>query len=247
MSRTTDVSADELERALQALDWVFLDDEWPEGEVRCRQNTLIERLRERDIPRAHARALIEALLARGVFRAGKSFVNLNIFVGFDGTQTDTVTPNRYLHTTRERWHRYLEERKADGPRAPASPSRPGPASAPPGDQGTSPSPHPGEPAEGARVRVLRDRADGTGPQDAREGRKRTAATGSRDRKLEARDKWLYQQCCNGVPYKEIQSRLEEEGRRKGWRKIGSVQGIRAAALKYAERHQLPAPPSRQNL
>jgi hypothetical protein len=96
-------------------------------------------------------------------------------------------------------------------------------------------------------RPPRDQADGTSPQDARKGRKRTAAKGSRDRKLEARDKWLYRQCCNGVPYKDIKSQLEEQCRKKGWRKIGSVQGVRAAAIKYGARHHLPAPPNRQNL
>jgi hypothetical protein len=90
-------------------------------------------------------------------------------------------------------------------------------------------------------------AAGTSPPDARKGRKRPAAKGSRDRKLEARDKWLYQQCCNGVPYKEIKSQLDEKCRTKGWQRIESVQGIRAAALTYCARHHLPAPPSRQNL
>jgi hypothetical protein len=34
---------------------------------------------------------------------------------------------------------------------------------------------------------------------------------------------------------------------KGWKKITSIQGIRAAANQYAETHNLPAIPRRQDL
>jgi hypothetical protein len=69
----------------------------------------------------------------------------------------------------------------------------------------------------------------------------------RERNLEARDKWIYQMCCKGIPYKEIRAELGVICQKKGWKKIASVQGIRAAAMSYAEGHDLPKPPFRMNL
>jgi hypothetical protein len=102
----------DLDRTLNALDRVFQDEDMPEGDVQLQQNKLVERLREHDVTRALALALIDDLIARGVFRARESFVDLNILVRLNGEQTDTVTPNRYLHTTRQSWYGYLAERKA---------------------------------------------------------------------------------------------------------------------------------------
>jgi hypothetical protein len=64
----------------------------------------------------------------------------------------------------------------------------------------------------------------------------------RERSVEARDKWIYEQCCNGTYYMKIKA---EVNRRKGWSKIASIQGIRSAALRYARRHNLPPPPPRK--
>ena len=80
----------------------------------------------------------------------------------------------------------------------------------------------------------------------RRGRK----PGGGDRKLEARNKWLYRQCCNGreMPYANIIAELKRIASAKGWEPIESVQGIRAAAKRYAASHpDLPPIPNRQNL
>jgi hypothetical protein len=69
----------------------------------------------------------------------------------------------------------------------------------------------------------------------------------RDKKLEARDEWLYHQCCAGIAYKKIQARLQAFCHDKGWPMIGSIQGIRTAARRYAQQHERPNPPKRQNL
>ncbi len=62
--------------------------------------------------------------------------------------------------------------------------------------------------------------------------------------IEARDKWLYEQCCNCVPYKEI-LRLMEVQMPPEWELLTSVSGIRKAAITYATRHNLPPIPIRQ--
>ena len=104
----------DLQRAIDALDFVFQDEEMPPGDLRLRQGRLLERLHERGINRTLGLALIEDLLTRGVFHAGKSFYNLKIFVRLDGQQTDRATADRYLHTTRERWWSYLAQKSAHG-------------------------------------------------------------------------------------------------------------------------------------
>jgi hypothetical protein len=69
----------------------------------------------------------------------------------------------------------------------------------------------------------------------------------RDPKLEARDKWIYLRCCKRIPYKKVLAELSALSQRKDWEKIDSIQGIRSAAMNYAERHELPSIPNRQNL
>jgi hypothetical protein len=71
--------------------------------------------------------------------------------------------------------------------------------------------------------------------------------GRRDRKIEARDRWIYRQCCDRVPYKEIVANLSRCSPSKRWQRITSKQGIQNAALRYAKRNQLALPPPRQNL
>lgn len=75
------------------------------------------------------------------------------------------------------------------------------------------------------------------------------ARGSTDMKLEARNKWLYQQCCKGrqMPYANIIAELKRIAPEKGWEPIESIQGIRAAAKQYAASHNKPLIPNRQNL
>ena len=188
----------DLQRALDALDFVFQDEEMPPGDLRLRQSRLLARLHERGISHTLGLALIEDLLTRGVFHAGKSFYNLKVFVRLDGQQADRATADRYLHTTRERWWSYLAQKNAHGE-----------------------------------------------PFVVRTGRQRTPI--QRDRKLEARDRWLYQKCYKGIAHKTIKSDLGVRCQKKGWRMIHSIQGIRWAAGNYARRHALPMPASRQNL
>jgi hypothetical protein len=91
---------------------VFDDLDWAEPELRLQQNRLVDELRRRGIGRPLAVALIEDLLAHKVFHAGAPFVDLTIFVRLDGCQTDIVTPNRFLHPTRDSWFRHLASRQA---------------------------------------------------------------------------------------------------------------------------------------
>jgi hypothetical protein len=84
-------------------------------------------------------------------------------------------------------------------------------------------------------------------QQSRQQRRPSARTGDRDRKLEARDHWIYRRSCAGVAYKEINAELKNLCQNKGWRMLHSIQGTRAAARKYAERHDLPYPAPRQQL
>lgn len=60
---------------------------------------------------------------------------------------------------------------------------------------------------------------------------------------EPRDKWLYEQCRKGTKYSAIESRLRANT--KGWRAVTGANSIRAAAGRYAQRHNLPAIPKRQ--
>jgi hypothetical protein len=194
-------SQDDWDRADQALNRVFEDQDWPADEVEIRQNLLIEHLGQAGISRALARSLIDRLLARGVFLAGKSFCELRAFVRFDGQQTATSTPNRLLITSLQRWAAYRNKQQS---------------------------------ANRRRVR--------------RQGPKRVTATAPRDQRLEARDEWIYHQCCDSqLIYRKILSELRKLCPEKSWRPIGSVQGLRAIAKNYAARHRLPMPPRRQDL
>src|SRR5437773_5791018 len=83
------------QRAIDALDLVFQDEEMPPGDLRLRQSRLLARLHERGISHRLGLALIEDLLTRGVFHAGKAFYNLKVFVRLDGQQADRATADRY--------------------------------------------------------------------------------------------------------------------------------------------------------
>ena len=68
----------------------------------------------------------------------------------------------------------------------------------------------------------------------------------RPQEMEARDKWIYRQCCNeDLDLKAILKRLREQCQKKGWSEITTIQGIRRAAADYADRHGLGRPPRRQ--
>jgi hypothetical protein len=100
-------SAEDWRRAYTTLEHILQDQDWTKDELCLRHNTLIEAFRAHGIARSLALALLEQHLVRGVFREGKSFFDLRVFVRFDGQQTDDATPNRFLLTTRERWFAYL--------------------------------------------------------------------------------------------------------------------------------------------
>jgi hypothetical protein len=105
-----------------------------------------------------------------------------------------------------------------------------------------------------RVRMRRERL-GLPPANpprltGRRGSKGKSSRMPRDKKLEARDEWIYNLCCADnpkVPHKTIVAKLRECHKTKGWKMIESIQGIRRAATEYAERHGLPPPPRRQGL
>lgn len=59
-----------------------------------------------------------------------------------------------------------------------------------------------------------------------------------------RDLWIYNQVIGGIPYKNIKLDLASIAGDKGWQIIGTVQGIRDRAFKYAERMKLADPPKR---
>jgi len=59
-----------------------------------------------------------------------------------------------------------------------------------------------------------------------------------------RDRWVYEECCKGTAHLVIISNLKNK---TGWVRISSVQGIRACARRYAQKFDLPEPPSRKNL
>jgi hypothetical protein len=61
---------------------------------------------------------------------------------------------------------------------------------------------------------------------------------------EQRDKWIYHECMKGTPYQTIAIRLNKKP--KKWSRIESANGIKMAAERYAERHSLPKPPTRQS-
>jgi hypothetical protein len=75
------------------------------------------------------------------------------------------------------------------------------------------------------------------------GSRRTRPIRSVDSATEARNRWIYKQCCALVPYDTIAIQLKKKP--KSWLRIDSKQGIRAAAVRYAQRHNLPSIPERQ--
>lgn len=58
---------------------------------------------------------------------------------------------------------------------------------------------------------------------------------------EDRDAWIYAKVTAGIPYKEILSELRK---RSDWEPLETIEGVRRAARRHAERHGLKRPPSR---
>jgi hypothetical protein len=69
-----------------------------------------------------------------------------------------------------------------------------------------------------------------------------------DKKQTARDKWIYNECRKGTTYRKIIAELKRQiTSGKEWYLIESVQGVRSAAHRYADAHNLPRPERRQDL
>jgi hypothetical protein len=103
--------AADLERARKALIWTMNDHDMPKEVLEFKESTLAEYLRVRKIPLYLTRAVIDELVAEGVFDVVREYYDLTIFVPLDGrNQTDHAVPNRRLRTTRRRWWTYLELR-----------------------------------------------------------------------------------------------------------------------------------------
>lgn len=68
--------------------------------------------------------------------------------------------------------------------------------------------------------------------------------------VDARDAWIYAECVKGTPHDDIQRELErrvgsQDPEFQAWALIETAAGIRQAANRYAERHNLDLPPTRQ--
>jgi len=61
--------------------------------------------------------------------------------------------------------------------------------------------------------------------------------------IEARDRWIYEQIMANIKFPEIIRELKTKPAK--WQRISSVPGIKKAANRYAERHELPIPPQRR--
>jgi hypothetical protein len=68
----------------------------------------------------------------------------------------------------------------------------------------------------------------------------------KDRKTEARDKWMYDQAKKGnKTYRQIMLDLAKVAQSKGWRKLDSPQAIEQAIGRYIKRNDLAALPPRK--
>jgi hypothetical protein len=64
----------------------------------------------------------------------------------------------------------------------------------------------------------------------------------RDPQKEARDQWIYEECCRGTSYKNIRFELEKL---TDWDSLDSDTAVRNNAISYAERHGLDPIPRRK--
>ena len=60
-----------------------------------------------------------------------------------------------------------------------------------------------------------------------------------DASTEQRNRWIYEECWKGTPYKEIIRQLERNTHE--WLPIASTNGVKAAAARYADQHSLTHP------
>jgi len=67
----------------------------------------------------------------------------------------------------------------------------------------------------------------------------------RDKKAEARDKWIYMQCCRRTPHDAIAAELKRIAPQRGWSVVTSKQRIQQIGNEYADRHGRDRPPARR--
>lgn len=72
-----------------------------------------------------------------------------------------------------------------------------------------------------------------------DGKKNTLTINRNDN----RDNWIYNEAMKGTEWDSIIRKQRKKPEK--WERINSVQGIKDAAKRYARRHDLPQPPSRQ--
>lgn len=69
----------------------------------------------------------------------------------------------------------------------------------------------------------------------------------RDKKTDARNKWIYEQCFKGVEHDKIVSELKRIASGKKWRIVSTKQRIQQIGIQYADENDLPRPPARREL
>jgi hypothetical protein len=69
----------------------------------------------------------------------------------------------------------------------------------------------------------------------------------RNKKREARDRWIYKRCCKGTPHDEIVAELRRIAPGRDWPIVSTKQRIRQIGIEFAKRNDKRLPPPRQNL
>jgi hypothetical protein len=87
--------------------------------------------------------------------------------------------------------------------------------------------------------------------DAERLRKNRGAEPEQKRRVsdkdDARSKWIYEKLIDiNIPQKAVLDEFKKVARDKGWRPIGTVNGLIYRAKDYAKRHDLPSLPRRQD-
>jgi hypothetical protein len=214
----------DFDRAYDVLDLCLQNYYWQPRENKLDAASVVDAMKCQGITLALALALVKRLIALGVLTKLSRTRPAGHFRmrGSDSWHHHPFAETTVsLETTRERWYSHLAQRRRER-RPPES------------------SPGHSDVSSERTSAVPVDLAAAPGPASSK-------VKGSRDKKLEARDRWIYERCMSGMAYGVVKFQLRPQCARKGWRMIASIQGIRNAAVKYALRHDMPVPPSRQNL
>ena len=70
-------------------------------------------------------------------------------------------------------------------------------------------------------------------------------TPKRDKAIEARNKWIYKECCKGILHDKIVANLKLIAPKKKWRIVSTKQRIWQIGNEYADDNGLNRPPPRQ--